>query len=166
MPRRLVRRSHRLVRWDVRHYHVTITIAIETIARGKMVMASSAQRGAYSSFIITAKSVALSPISTQFCLLAAASPGWGKWKMCWPVQSRSWDGWGVSMGRAGIGRCEGCMGRGGLLGRCEGFVVLGRRWGLLWMGVLLVTIPSRSRQRPSAQLRRWWDGTTIAKGGF
>jgi len=66
MSRRLVRRSHLLARWGDRHYHVTITIAIETIARGEMVMASSTQRGAYSSFITIAKSVALSPISTQF----------------------------------------------------------------------------------------------------
>jgi len=56
---------------------------------------------AYSSFMIMARSVALRPISTHFCLLAAASPGEGEWKMCWPVQSLSENGGGSVGGEGG-----------------------------------------------------------------
>ena len=43
----------------------------------------------YSSFIMIARSVSVKPMFTQFCLLLAASPGFGEWKIAWPVQSRS-----------------------------------------------------------------------------
>ena len=55
-------------------------------AEGGMVTASDR---AYSSFIMIARSVGVNPILTQFCLFIAASPMFGEWKMCWPVQSRS-----------------------------------------------------------------------------
>ena len=45
--------------------------------------------GAYSSFMMMARSVGVKPMLTQFCLLAAASPSFGEWKMAWPVQSLS-----------------------------------------------------------------------------
>ena len=43
----------------------------------------------YSSFMMIARSVFVKPMFTQFCLLLAASPGSGEWKIAWPVQSRS-----------------------------------------------------------------------------
>ena len=51
----------------------------------------------YSSFMMIAKSVSVNPILTQFCLLVAASPSVGEWKICWPVQSRSTRAKGTSV---------------------------------------------------------------------
>ena len=49
----------------------------------------------YSSFMMMARSVGVKPMLTQFCLLAAASPSAGEWKMCWPVHSSRSGGRGV-----------------------------------------------------------------------
>lgn len=58
--------------------------------------------------MMIARSVALRPMFTQFCLLAAASPGLGEWKMCWPVQSLSENGAGSVPGartECDVGNC-------------------------------------------------------------
>ncbi len=70
---------------------------------GGTVMAKTMHGGglAYSSFMIMARSAALRPISTHFCLWAAASPGEEEWKMCWPAQSLSENGGGSVGGKGG-----------------------------------------------------------------